>query len=434
MDDLVRSQEEGVEGAHLSVETLAKWLSGVLEHDEMLRLVIPHFLAQCPVCRERYQEILRLQDEVGHWDEEIAVTEGRRAPELWARLADRPYPEQLREVEEDEDLHAWGLCQLLLKNSREAAFTDPAKAVELANLALRVVRHLGVAYDPSWVMDLRARCFAYLGNARRVLGELRSADDAFLKAESCLARGTRGNAEIRVEILDLKSSLRRAQRRLDEALTLLDEALALYREAGEEHGIGKSLLKKAKILEEKGDHEGAIGLLRQITAEIDRFREPRLYNCARCNLFGCLVLAERFEEAEAFLPDLQDLFRESAQPLDLLRLRWLEGLLDLGLGRLGPAEAAFREVQQEFLERRMGYDAALVSLDLARLYAQEGCVDELKRLATELMPVFESRDVHREAIVALMMFQRACEEERLTVELVRELAMYLRRERRGNGG
>ena len=64
----------------------------------------------------------------------------------------------------------------------------------------------------------------------------------------------------------------------------------------------------------------------------------------------------------------------------------------------------------------MGYDAALVSLDLARLYAQEGCVEDLKRLAAELMPVFESRDVHREALVALLMFQKACEEERLTVQ------------------
>ena len=81
----------------------------------------------------------------------------------------------------------------------------------------------------------------------------------------------------------------------------------------------------------------------------------------------------------------------------------------------------------------MGYDAALVSLDLARLFAQEECTEDLKRLAAELMPIFESRDVHREAIVALLMFQRACEEERLTVDLAREFSAYLRRERRGNG-
>src|SRR6185295_6287882 len=144
MADLARPEEVGAEDAHLPLEILAKWLSGVLEHDEVLRLVVPHFLTKCSVCRERHQEVLRLQEEVGHWDEEVGVTEGLRAPELWERLAERPYPEQLRKVEDDEELHAWGLCQLLLKKSREAAFTDPIKAVELANLALRVVRHLGV--------------------------------------------------------------------------------------------------------------------------------------------------------------------------------------------------------------------------------------------------------------------------------------------------
>jgi tetratricopeptide (TPR) repeat protein len=430
MDNLARLEGEGAEDAHLPLEILAKWLAGVLEHDEVLRLVIPHFLARCPVCRERHEEILRLQKEVGHWDEEVAVVEGRQAPELWTRLAERPYPEQIREIEEDEDLHAWGLCQLLLRKSREASFNDPAKAVELANLALRVVRHLGVTYDPNWVMDLRARCFAYLGNARRVLGELRSSEDAFLKAESCLARSTTGNVEVQAEILDLKSSLRRAQRRLDEAVQLVDEALSLYREAGEVHGIGKALLQKAKILEDKGDLGEAIDLLRRFAEEVDRSREPQLFTYGRFNLLSCLISADRYEEAEQLLPEIRDLFRESAQPLDLVRLRWAEGLIDLGRGRLGPAEAAFREVQREFLQRGMGYDAALVSLDLARLYAQEGCVEDLKRLASELMPIFESRDVHREAIVALLMFQRACEEERLTVDLVRQFAAYLRRERR----
>jgi tetratricopeptide (TPR) repeat protein len=393
-----------LEDAHLSLETLAKWLSGGLEHEEVLRLVIPHFLARCPVCRERREEIARLQKEVGHWNEEVVVLEGQEAPELWARLAERPYTEQLHAVEEDEELHAWGLCQLLLKKSREAVFNDPGKAVELANLALRIVRHLGEAYDPNWVRDLRARCFAYLGNARRVLGELRSADDAFVKAERCLTRSSSGNPEIQAEILDLKSSLRRAQRRLDEALELADCALDLYRELGDLHGLGKALLQKAKILEEVGDLDRAIEILHKAAGEIDAAQEPQLFFYSRFNLLSCLVAAARYEDAEKLLVEIWGWTEQRAQPIDLLRLRWIEGLIDLGQGRRGPAEAAFREVQFAFLERRMGYDAALVSLDLALLYAQENCTEDLKRLAAELMPIFESRDVHREAIVALLMF------------------------------
>ena len=424
-----RGRLEG-EDVHLSLETLAKWIAGKLEHDEVRRVVIPHLLSTCAVCRERYAEIARLQKEVGHWDEEVAVFESRLAPDLWSRLADRTFPEQVEELEGNEEMHVWALCQLLLKKSREATFSDPSRAVEFANLALRVVRHLGEAYDPNWVTDLRARCFAYLGNARRVLGELRSAEDAFLKAEDCLARSATGNVEVRAEILDLKSSLRRAQRQFGEALELVDSALTLYRETKNLHGLGKLLLKKAKLLEQMDDLSGAVKLLQQASTEIDREREGRLFAYARYNLLGTLALAEAYEEAGQLFSEVRDLFRESAQPLDHVRLRWAEGLIDLGLGRLGPAEAAFREVRREFLAREMGYDAALVSLDLARLFAQEGCVDDLKRLAAELMPIFESRDVHREAIVTLLLFQRACEEERVTVDLVQKFAASLRRERR----
>ena len=414
-----------MEDAHLSLETLAEWLSGGLEHDEMLRLVIPHFLARCPVCRKRHEEILHLQREVGHWNEEVVVSESLQAPSLWERLAVRPYVEQLQVVEEDEELHTWGLCQLLLKRSREAVFGDPGKSVELANLALRIVRHLGDVYDPNWVLDLRARCFAYLGNARRVLGELRSSDDAFTKAERCLEQSSSGLPEIQAEIADLKSSLRRAQRRLDEALELLERSLKLYREIGDIASSQKSLLQKAKILEEKGDYTQAATILTQ------EITEPQLIVYSRFNLAVCLLQLGQAREAEQLLPELRDIFKEKAQPLDLVRLRWVEGNIDLALGRLGPAEAAFREVQQEFLSRQMGYDAALVSLDLALLYAQEGCVEDLKKLAAGLMPIFETRDVHREAIVALLMFQRTCEEERLTVDLVRQFADYLKRHNPG---
>lgn len=434
MDDRSRLEGEGAQDAHLSLETLARWIVGRLENDEVRSVVIPHFLATCTICRERYAEIVRLQKEVGHWDEEVAVFEGRMVPELWAQLADRPFPEQLKELERNEELHVWALCQLLLKKSREATFDDPNRAVEMANLALRAARHLGEAYDLNWVMDLRARCFAHLGNARRVLGELRSAEDAFLKAEDCLARSTTGNFEVQGEILDLKSSLRRAQRRFEEALQLLDAALDLYRQAGNVYGIGKSLIQKAKLVEEAGNLADAVEILQRFAQEFSQDQEPKLFWYGRFNLLSALILADRPMEAEQLLPEIKALIEGAAQPLDLVRLRWVEGNIDLGHGRLGPAEAAFREVRREFLAREMGYDAALVSLDLARLFAQEGCVDDLKRLAAELMPIFESRDVHREAIVTLLLFQRACEEERVTVDLVRKFATSLRRERRGNGG
>ncbi len=419
-----------MEDSHLSVDELAQWLSGRMEHEEMLKRVATHLLASCPACRESHREVLRLQEESGHWDEVVAVEETRGAPELLGRLEGLPYAEQIRLVEEDEDFHTWGLCRLLLTRSLAQTSDDPAQAVDLANLAVRVSCHLDESYDPHWVLDLRAQAHAYLGNARRVLGELRSADDAFLQAGELLARSMTGIPRVQAEILDLKGSLRRAQRQLDEALQLADQALGLYRSSGDPQGVAITLLKKAKILEEMGELGQAVDLLAASPAEIDEAGDPRLGLVARHNLITCLASADRFEEAEALLPEVRELAALFAQPLDSVRVRWTEGRVALGRGRPAEAEAAFREVQQEFLDRRMGYDAALVSLDLAVLYAEAGNSRELKRLAVDVMPVFESREVHREAMAALLMFQHACEEDLLTVQLARHLAAFLQRERR----
>jgi tetratricopeptide (TPR) repeat protein len=306
---------------------------------------------------------------------------------------------------DEQSFQTWIFYQLLLKKSLEAGFDNPAAAVRLAQLAVNISLSLGAACDPRWILDLQARAYAYLGNARRVLGELRNAETAFRKAETLLAHSMTGDSLIAAEILHLKCSLRRDQRRLEEALDLAVQALSLYEELRDLHGVGVVLLKKANILEERGQLEDAVSLLRVAIARLDTAEETQLSLYARHNLTLCLSMAGQCEEAECLFSEIRGAFESWAKPLDLVRLRWTKGKIDCGRERFEAAEAAFRQVQQEFLRRDMGFDAALVSLDLMVVYAQQHRLDELKQLALEIAPIFESRDVHREAIATLVMLQ-----------------------------
>jgi tetratricopeptide (TPR) repeat protein len=411
----------------LSLETIAQWLTGDLLFEDLTGSVIPHFFACCQVCHARYQEVQRLKKQIDHWDERVAVFEGPRAPELLESLLRKPFEEQIALVEDDPEYQSWGFCQILLKTSRETSFDDPPAAVNLAELAVAVAEGLGTAYDPCWVADLQARSYACLGNARRILGELRSAETAFREAENRL-RDSTGNPLVAAEILGMKGSLRRGQRRFPDALKLITQAFDLYRENGDVHGAALSCLKQAKVLEESGELETALDLLREAVENIDSAVEPRLSLYARFNLTACLGLTGRFGEAEELLPALHQAFEQLAKPLDLVRLRWLDAKIAFGLGRTAEAETVFREIQKEFLSKGMGYDTALVSLDLAILYIQEQRTIELKRLAVEILPIFEARDVHREALATLVVFQRACEQERLTIQPATQLAAKLRRD------
>lgn len=291
-----------MEDAHLSLETLARWLAGELEHEEVLREVVPHLVATCPICCRLGEEIRRLQNESGHWSEVVAVLETREAPALAALLEGRSHEERMRLASEDESLHTWGLCQYFLRAGRKAVFQDPSQAVDWARLAVRLSDHLGEMYHPDWIRDLRAQAHAELGNAYRVLGELKSAEHSFFRADEYLKSSGIGDLRLRAEVLGLKASLRLDQRSFEEAYQLLDESLALYREAKDVRGTAKALLKKARLLYVKGDLQQAISFLRQSEPEIERAGDVLLSLRSRQNLLTYLTQAGYHEEAAQFLP------------------------------------------------------------------------------------------------------------------------------------
>ena len=426
------------ESGHLSIETLARWLAGDLPHEVVVREIAPHLKAVCSVCGERFRQLQELQARVGHWSETVALFEGREAPSQLARLEQLQISEQLALVEGEEGLRSWALCALLIRESQRAVFDAPLRAVERAEVAVRIAEQLsGEVYDSVWIHDLTARAWAQLANSRRVLGELLGADQALRTGFALLERGGTGSPEVEAELLHVQSALRRAQRRLPEALVAADDAMALYHQANASAAMRRLRLSRAKIREELGDLNGMLAELESLIEEYDSIEavpasDVEAENLARAyahyNLLFALVAAGRSDEASRRLAEVRNQFGLAGQA-DRLRLRWLEARIAAGLGRQADAEKILLEVRSEFFERRMGYDAALVALELATLYVTEGRTAEIKQLATEVLPLFESREVHREALGALILFQRAAEQERLTADLARQVAAFLSRER-----
>jgi hypothetical protein len=110
----------------------------------------------------------------------------------------------------------------------------------------------------------------------------------------------------------------------------------------------------------------------------------------------------------------------------LIRREWLGGLVAAGIGRSEAAEAALISARDAFLDRKMGFDAAMVSMDLAAFYLRAGRVEEVRCLAEAMIPIFQAQDIHREALAALVLFQEAARREQVTLSFVNRLATYLR--------
>jgi hypothetical protein len=133
------------------------------------------------------------------------------------------------------------------------------------------------------------------------------------------------------------------------------------------------------------------------------------------------------------LPQVQSLSRTAGSQLDHVRLRWVEARIAVGLGDSDSARAAFSDARQGFLDQGIAYDAALVSLELAVFLLQQGRTEEVRELAREMTPIFQSQEIHREALAALAVFQAAAALDSATVELAHEVAAFLVRARHDPG-
>jgi tetratricopeptide (TPR) repeat protein len=361
-------------------------------------------------------------------EREAALDEERdEAPGLFVELLDQPADQRETLLRNTSRFHTWGVFELLVERSLEVALLDPARGENLGLLALRLSDHLDAErYGAERIADLQARAWAYIGNACRMRFDFTAAEEAFLNARARLKEGTGDSLEMAV-LLDLRASLRRAQRRFDESLRMLGRAVKIFLGTGERHRAGRSLVNMSTVHHEAGDPAAGIPLLLQALELIDPEREPRLLLCARHNLIDYTAGVGRFQEAQKLYREARPLYRSFNEPWVQNRRSWVRGKIARGLGQLKLAETRFLAARDGFLKEGVPYDTALISLELALLYAEQGRTAELKRLAAEMVPIFASGKIHREALAALTFLRQAVEAEEASLEVVVRVADFLRK-------
>jgi transcriptional regulator with XRE-family HTH domain len=347
----------------------------------------------------------------------------RHAVHLWHRMRRLPHGLRLTLVEKLPEFQSWALCERLCEESARQAAHCVTRAGQLAALALAVAAR--VPGGDAWRLRLQGYGNGFVANVQRVANDFMVADATFARSAELWHQGASGDPGgllDGVRLLDLEASLRREQRRLPEALALIDRALAC-RAGGE--GRARLLLKRAKTLEELGDYPAAVTTLREAAPLLGADAEPRLVCALHLNLTDYLVQLGEVAEAEILLPGARSLAARLGNDLDLLRSRWIEGRVAAARGREAEAASTFDSVRRDFAARGLPYDAALCTIELAALLLEQGRTGDVKELARESAPIFTAKGVHREAQAALELFRRAAEQESVTAVLAHSLAAYL---------
>lgn len=426
---------------HVPLELVKAIARGERNPGDLAPVIIAHLRTLCPTCALALDELDRERAEAGEpllLDYGEAYERAMEAARLAAEELDRekelakprlaallacPPEDRLAVIERgDRDFQGPVLASLLLEESLSYLPGGAEDAYAMAQLAKAVLCKSELT--PISV-ELYARTLGHLGNARRAVGALHEAADLFDHARFLLRLEGGGERRVRAEVDNFQGSLRRAQRRLGEAEELLQRAITAYRLESMSTEEALTLLKLSMVFREQDQVERAVAVTWEALKLIDPKKQPRLYLMARHNLADRLTELNRAAEAREIVTESFDLYQRFPDPWTQLRRLWLEAKIARGLGELEDSEQAFLAVRDGFMGQGVGFDAALASLDLAVLFLDQGRTTEVRRLAEEMVPIFEAQDVHREALAALALFQEAARRERITVAFVTELFKFL---------
>jgi tetratricopeptide (TPR) repeat protein len=406
--------------------------------------VVRHLLAGCRYCKTHLSQLWPTAPEM----DRLAEVQDGRYDAAFQRALDRACStfssapgSNARQLLAELDTHApksqemlvrnlprfWSseLCNAMINRSHEARFTSTAVMRQQAQLAVLVSESLSAEPQAQGeVADCRARAWAALGNALRVSGDLNGAEGALLTAQSHL-RGGIGRRPLSAHILSQLASLRMDQRRFEDSLSLIHQAVQVWRDLGNNRELVRALIKQAIMTGEAGKPRSAVRILLEASRFVDSNAEPKLALILMHSMIRFYVDGGQSEIALRLHLEARPLYEQESDPLIRIKALWLEGQIMSAERHLEPALKQLSEAHEAFLALGNRYEAAIVSLDLAAVFAKLDRFAEMRALARETLREMEARGVRREAIAALILLQQTATCE-TALALIRRAAIALR--------
>lgn len=404
-------------------EFLDQALPSHCDRDAALSALFPR-----PTRSEDYAEAVRRAIASATQVQRRVLSEEAEAVALYRRLAGQPAGRWSLVIQNQNRYQTLGMMSLVLREARRHWRSDPSRAESLARLALDIHALLcETRYGPRLLRDRAVLAWGYLANSLRAQRCLPEADRALRRGERLLPKNEREALDETAWTRLFRASLDRDRRRFESALMAARAARRLFYGIRDRTQTALSEMLVAEILAEldRGE-EGASALERLVSrSSPEEIGEP-MYFAAIQHLINALAKLGRGAEAFRWMQRLQEVSAVYPEPGNQTRIRWSEALVYQALGDLERATQLLREVRRDFVECDRGYDAAVATLDLAGLLLERGESGEAQALAEEMTPIFQSLQIERETLAAVLLFVESLRQEQATAAAARVAASRLK--------
>ena len=377
---------DGVGRQKISQSECATWSSGSMLsvvrgsrgwlRRRFQRRVVLHLLTGCPSCTSKIKSLVQpsldLEDQWPEGENETGQNSAAYERALH-RLDKMERPAQELYINGVKGLRSGAFVQWLVSECRRATSSEPERALELARLAVLASEGLDV--------NSRALAAMRMGQVlRRCRGDFLGAETWFDRAGDFL-ESDGADEMLAAKLNRLRAFSLYSQRRSDEALPLLDDAIRIYQVTGDVDRLGKALVEKAAAVADVQGPKAAIQLAFRACGLIDFSKSPRQAAVVAQNLSLYYSDLGKVERAVAFLEIARDLIAEQGNaPADALRMDWSAGRILAEAERYEESASVFRATKAGFVELGLAAEAGQVSLDLSLSLLHLGRTRELREV------------------------------------------------------
>jgi tetratricopeptide (TPR) repeat protein len=441
-----RPLAHGVVMAHLTEEELAGY---AFDPDAVPnRQEIEAHVADCPQCSSSLTFIRSVDDGLADPDawamadphedgkreemrERAAQTaaEDEEAAELLADLLGNPARTIWADLGSHERFRTAGVARRLIGAANDACEREPLEALTFADAAIDVAERVE-HYSAPVLHDLRGTAWKERANALRLLGQYDAALEALKHAEHEFRKVP--SAPLGPAIVSYVRGIVHYERGdLVKAQELLFESGETFASLGETDRYMRARHYMANVHVGQQDVPGAKAIYEQILAWAEATSDVKWIARESNTLGRCAYELRDLSAAVQYFHQSTQAFRALGLSSEAARPEWGLALVVLASGKPADALKRFRAVREQFHNRAMASDEALVVLDMMDALHALDQGPEIVTLASEVLQAFTEAGMLTSALTAFAYLKEASRRGAVKprqVEYVRQFLGRLERE------